>query len=73
MSDAPFVSEVLLYDRLIIPVPPADRSEDKFWQQFKPERQQRCLDILNVKTIANDGLAFTVPWDRSKRDRFKNK
>lgn len=75
MSDAPFVSDVLLYDRLIIPVPPKDKSPDdvEFWKKFEVERQQRCLNILKVKTEKEDGLALTVPWDTSKRGRFKNR
>lgn len=40
MSDAPFVSDVLLYDRLIIPVSPTDKSQDEFWQEFEPEQQR---------------------------------
>ena len=50
MTDAPFVSDVLLYDRLVIPVPPTDKSQDKFWAKFKPQQQKACLDILVVKT-----------------------
>src|SRR5947208_12530198 len=73
LTEAPFVSDVLLYDRLISPVPPADKSEDAFWVEFEPERQQHCLDILKVKNDENDGLALTVPWDASKRNRFKNR
>jgi hypothetical protein len=40
VSDAPFVSEVLLYDRLVIPVPdPEDDSAEEYWanQGWKPE------------------------------------
>src|SRR5262245_6702252 len=73
LTDAPFVSEVLLYDRLVIPVPPTDKSQDEFWATFEPERQKSCLDILKVKTAEQDGLSLTVPWDASKRDRFKNR
>lgn len=69
MTQAPFVSDVLLYDRLIIPTPPADKSQDDFWKKFKPKRQQDCINILN-KT---ERLALTVPWDTSKRERFKNR
>jgi hypothetical protein len=73
VNKAPFVSDVLLYDRLIIPVPPADNSQLEFWAQFEPERQQSCLKILKVKTEKKDGLALTVPWDAAKRERFKNR
>ena len=71
MTEAPFVTEVLLYDRLIIPVPdPKDRPWPKEWE---PELLQHCLNILKVKKKDEDGLALTVPWDSSKRERFKNR
>jgi hypothetical protein len=76
MADAPFVSEVLLYDRLIIPVPdPDDSSPDEleFWKQYDPELLTDCLKILKVKTEKEDGLALTVPWDHVKRERFKSR
>jgi hypothetical protein len=76
MTKAPFVSDVLLYDRLVIPVPdPNEKSteEQEFWKKFDPDGLQNCLNILKVKTPLDDGLAFTVRWDKSKRDRFSNK
>ena len=76
ISDAPFVSDVLLYDRLIVPIPDLTNEDPeyvKFWDPFKPKLQRECLDILNVKTDESDGLAFTVTWDASKRERFKNR
>ena len=76
MTKAPFVSDVLLYDRLVIPVPdPNEKSaeEQKFWKRFNPDELNNCLNILKIKTPLDDGLALTVPWDKSKRDRFSNK
>ena len=73
VNNAPFVSEVLLYDRLVIPVPPSDNSRDEFWRKFDPQQQQECLDILKVKTDEKDGLALTVPWDAAKEERFNNR
>jgi hypothetical protein len=75
MTAAPFVSEVLLYDRLIIPVQDtADQSPDEleFWKKFDQELLMDCLEILKVKTEKEDGLALTVPWNKAKRERFKN-
>jgi hypothetical protein len=69
-NPAPFVSDVLLFDRLVIPVPPADGSDDKFWEKFDPEQLRACLKILGVKTDTQDGLALTVPWDDAKHKRF---
>lgn len=73
LTSAPFVSDVLMYDRLVIPVPPADHSQDEFWRQHQPDRLQQALDVLKIKTDKTDGFALIVPWDASKRDRFKNR
>ena len=76
MTEAPFVSDVLLYDRLIIPVPdPADTSieEKTVWHQWEPDKLQDCLNILQVKTETRDGLALTIPWDKIKRERFASR
>lgn len=75
ISDAPLVAEVLLYDRLVIPVPDPNESlgEQDWEQKWQPELLYECLDILKVKTEGTDGLALTVPWDKSKRERFNNR
>lgn len=73
MHEAAFVSDVLLYDRLVIPVPdPHDAGNEPLWSQWNPERQQKCLEILEVKTDQHDGLALTVPWGQAKHERFAN-
>ncbi|CAM2169989.1 conserved hypothetical protein [Paraburkholderia sacchari] len=73
-TDAPFVSDVLLYDRLVIPVPAGTKGE-AWWnaQGWEPQGLRDCLDILGVKTDETEGLALTVPWDESKRNRFKSR
>lgn len=76
MTAAPFVSDVLLYDRLIIPVPDSgDHSAEEaaIWRRWQPEKLNDCLNILKVKTEKTDGLALTVPWDSAKRERFTNR
>jgi hypothetical protein len=76
MTDAPYVSDVLLYDRLVVPVPDAnDHSAEtqNYWAQWQPEEQAKCLEILKVKTDEEDGLALTVPWGSSQRGRFQNR
>jgi len=74
VSDAPLVSEVLLYDRLVVPIPdPAGKAvEEQRWIQagWQPELQDRCLSILGTKTDESDGLALAVPWDADKQERF---
>jgi hypothetical protein len=67
------VAQVLLFDRLVIPVPPKDDSiELERWitHGWQPERQRRMLEILGVGPSADD-LAVTVPWTERKRDEFK--
>src|SRR5271165_2187239 len=76
ISEAPFVTEVLLYDRLVIPVPdPKNTLAETEWDAagWQPELLHKCLDMLKVKTENEDGLALTVPWDDSKRKRFENR
>jgi hypothetical protein len=76
VNNAPFVSDVLLFDRLLIPIPdPKDPNAEKEWicREWQPELLHDCLNILGVKTEKEEGLALTIPWDKSKRERFQNK
>lgn len=60
----PFVADVLLYDRLIVPTPPdSDTDEQKRWRTmgWKPHRQKRILDL-----IASENL-IRVPWTEGHR------
>lgn len=64
IRSAPFVADVLLYDRLVIPYPPpSDRAE---WARrgWQPSRLEACLEAL-------DDLALQVPWDASRRNLWK--
>jgi hypothetical protein len=61
-----FVADVMLYDRLVVPVPPAnDKSEWERWRAkgWNPERQQTLIDILR----AHDRVQV-VEWDSSIRE-----
>jgi hypothetical protein len=62
----PFVADVLLYDRLVIPYPP-DEFETERWkfQGWQPERLKECLQVLGE-------LAVPVPWNEQRRQQFKN-
>jgi hypothetical protein len=66
-----FVAEVLLFDRLVLPVPPDD-SEKRRWSahRWNPKRQRRLLDILGTGASLDD-LAIEVPWDDSKKAAFR--
>src|SRR5262249_49194510 len=62
--------------RLVIPVPdPKDHSPElqTYWAQWAPEKQAKCLKILQVKTADEEGLALTVPWGTKQRERFRNR
>jgi hypothetical protein len=44
-----FVADVLLYDRLVVPTPPASEpEEEKRWVDmgWEPEHQRKLLDLL---------------------------
>jgi hypothetical protein len=56
-----FVADLLLYDRLVVPVPAPD--DLARWERWDPERQKRLLDILG-------GFAEHVEWGHSLRDQF---
>ena len=60
-----FVAEVMLYDRLVIPVPPDD-DERKRWEKEKwdPQRLDRLLKILGER-------AYPVAWNAERQKRWK--
>jgi hypothetical protein len=60
-----FVAEVLLYDRLVIPVPP-NEDERKRWRETKrdPDKLDADLQILGDKAIL-------VPWGEEQHQAFK--
>src|SRR6266496_1084446 len=64
---SPFVADVLLYDRLVIPVP-ADGNERERWENVgrNPARLEACLKILGP-------LAQPVRWDIPQREMFKTR
>lgn len=62
-----FVAEVMLYDRLVIPVPPDDRERARWEAQgWKPERLDRLLGILGER-------AYVVKWDAERQQRWKTR
>ncbi len=69
----PFVADVLLYDKLVIPViPKNDETVRSRWlkQGWRPDDQERYLEIL---TETNPNLVRTVPWDLRKNENFKSR
>jgi hypothetical protein len=66
--EEPFVRDVLLYDQLLIPVPPHD--EPKEWDSWvregwEPWDQEKLLEVLGTQDHHEPGiepLAYTVEW-----------
>jgi len=70
VSTRDLMVNVLLYDRLIVPVMAhqEDRNERAYWlkKKWDPDLQRRRVEQLR-------GLAIPRPWDRSRRDVFKSR
>jgi hypothetical protein len=69
----PFVAEVMLYDRLVIPVPPPGARD--FWaapeQGWNPDRQERVLKVLRAKRDDEPPLVHEVEWNDIRRSVYK--
>jgi hypothetical protein len=70
LREHPWAADVLLYDRLVIPVPPDpddpwDPGEWARWEENKwqPERQRELLTVLGER-------AYPVPWRQNLRDQW---
>ena len=61
-----FVADVLLFERLVIPVPPQNDPESlQPWKEnWQSDEQRKLLDILG-------GIAYEVPWSSVLRDKFQ--
>ena len=67
MFERPFVADVVLYDKLVVPVPPPRESSEhesewRRWERegWDPALQERLLAILGERVVA-------VPWDAELR------
>lgn len=62
-----FVAEVMLYDRLVIPVPP-DNEERVRWHNegWQPERLDKLLNILGDR-------AYLVNWDDQRQQKWRTR
>jgi len=74
VAPQPFAAEVLLYDRLIIPVS-ADANERTHWakDQRDPDRLDQLLDILRADGEEQKRHAITVPWSEQTRQLFRQR
>jgi hypothetical protein len=63
----PFFAEVLLYDRLVVPVPPND-AEVQRWEKngWQPERQKQLVALLGERVVK-------VPWDAHREESWRKR
>ena len=61
------IADVLLFDRLVFPVPPDDSKDTRiFWKPWNPEVQEKRLAMIGERVIR-------VPWDSQRRDQFDDR
>jgi hypothetical protein len=74
----PFVRDVLLYDQLLIPVPPRDEPEEwKRWvdADWEPAKQAELLAVLGTQSQHAPGtepLAYAVEWSGDWRGVWRD-
>lgn len=62
-----FVSEVMLYDRLVIPFPPDDNERERWNKEgWEPDHLDKVVKILGER-------AYTVPWNDHREQSWKNR
>jgi hypothetical protein len=64
LKERAFVADLLLYDRLVVPVPSSDGTP-RWEESWNPARQERLLEILGP-------FAERVEWTAALRDRFED-
>jgi hypothetical protein len=70
----PFAADVLLYDRLILPVP-GDSQERTRWADagWQPDRLDKLLEVLRTSGDEQKRHAITVTWNQNTRDLFNQR
>jgi hypothetical protein len=67
-----FIADVMLYDRLVLPVPPDEKVDGKpewdRWQEqdWQPAKQQMIIKMLGDTAIA-------IPWTLERQGRWRNR
>jgi len=66
----PFVADVLIYDKLVVPVPA--EHEGKLWrkweQRWDPARQAKLLDVIEAEI---PGVVRKVPWTAQDDEQWR--
>ncbi len=61
------IEDVLLFDRLVFPVPPDDSKDTRsLWKPWHPEVQEKRLATMGDRVIR-------VPWDSWRREQFDDR
>lgn len=75
-----FVADVMLYDRLVIPIPPREGKEhDREWKRWEsrcwnPALQQKLLTCMKEAVPAGQGpVVEEVEWDEEHRGQWKER
>lgn len=62
-NPAMLVPEILLYDRLVFPIPTGGAADRAHWEKWNPKLQEERLKEL-------EGLIHTVPWTADLHDKW---
>lgn len=66
-----FIADVLVYDRLVIPVPAGDDGDERWARNnWNVEEQAAALQVLRE---GNPNRVVAIPWDSDKRDRYQER
>jgi hypothetical protein len=65
LAEKAFIADVMLYDKLVIPVPAADDME-RWSANWNPERQEMLIKILGSRAVQ-------VVWDADWRAKWQQK
>jgi hypothetical protein len=65
LEDRAFVADLLLYDRLVVPVPARNDMARGERNEWRPERQEKLLSILD-----GGGFVERVEWSAPLREQF---
>ena len=76
LEHPPFATELMLYDRLVVPVPASEKERDR-WERadldWHPAWQQQVLSAINAYEQKNNlELVLQVPWNDDRRHAFND-